>query len=401
MVVGVLLLTRPGNDEPDSLAFATATAGATESVAFGTATGQVSPTPTAPPTGAPSPTTPPGAASTSTATEESTPTQSTVPPTGTPTESAEPTATIEDEVDPDPTATDGSSAPEEPDPTATFPPTVGDFGALPPAQIVSGGTSRRLDLDMELGVSLDSVPASGTVYRIDWGAWTADQAAAVASRQGIAAPVTGSSGNFQAVDQNGELYFSGNVVQYVNRRTPIGGVLEDNATVIENARVWLAASGMTAGNIGAGTIVGRDDTTMRAVVLFKPESPSPLLAFYPSATVTIGPGGDVREANLRWPDGYTGASYSMRSGNEIWNDILAGEGSVDADFTQIPGSAAIVGTFYIYEVSLAYSFASGGGSDYLIPLVVFSGEIADDSTGVTIPASVYIQGVYGQSAPRG
>jgi hypothetical protein len=396
LVVGVLLLTGGDDDEQPGIGAATRTPTATATTTQGTpgatptpASGQVSgnaPTPTL------SSTVTPTVPSTPTAQEPEpspTPTAVEVEPTETPTEAAEePTATEEPE-------------PASPDPTATFPPTVGEFGPLPPAQVVSGGSSRPLDLDFELGIDLGSVPGSGSVYLIDWGTWSADLATTVASRQGIGVPATSSGSGFQAVDGAGEIYFSRGVVQYVNRRAPVGGTLEENATVIENARIWLNASGIVGTGIGEGTIVGRDDVTMRAVVLFKPAEPTPLLAFYPSATVTISPGGDVREANIRWPDGYSSAAYDMRPANQIWNDVLAGEGSIEADLSELPGSGAVVGTFTAYNASIAYSLATGSSGDYLVPLIVFSGEIVAADSGAAVPAWVYIQGVYGQLAPRG
>jgi hypothetical protein len=396
LIVGILLLTGGEDDQQPGIAAGNATATPTATITITpsptttpAATGASgapstpSPAPPAPPTGTPTATNPP----------ESTPT---APPEAEPL-SATPTP---EETAEDPTPTTPAE-PTAPEPSATLPPSVGEFGPLPPAQIAGGGLVRPADLDYELGMSLSSVPTAGTVYLIDWGAWTADLATTVASRQGIAVPASGSGSSFQAVDAAGEIYFSRGVVQYVNRRAPVGGTLEDNATVIENARVWLAASGITAGNIGEGLIVGRDDVTMRAVVLFKPAEPAPLLSYYPSATVTIGPGGDVREANIRWPDGLTPAPYDMRSAHEIWNDVLAGEGSLDADLSVVPGSGAVVGRFVAYDVSISYSYASGSGGDFLVPLIVFSGEIIVSDSGARVTAAVYIQGVYGQVAPRG
>lgn len=397
IAVGILLLTSPdgGNGTAD-VAGSTATPTAGQSLISPT---QQAPTTTNAPTNPSDAPTPTVTANVSTTTPgearaEPSPTDEQLSPSPTPDAGSTDDEDPEDDLEPEPEPT------EVAEPTAE--PAVGEFGTLPPAQVVSGGLARSVELSFELAMSLDAVPSSATAYRLYWAGWSADEAASVAAKVGITADVEGASGSFEVVGEGGQLYISRTVVQYVNTRQPVGGLLEDNATVIENARIWLANSGITAGNVGAGSLIGRDDAAQRAVILFKPVSPTPLLAFYPSATVTIGPGGDVREANIRWPDGYDTSEYDMRPANEIWNDILAGEGSIEADLTDLPGSGPVTGTLTVYDVSIAYSFGvADDGSEYLVPLIVFSGEIFAGEYGLSIPASVYIQGVYGQSAPRG
>jgi hypothetical protein len=394
-VVGVLLLTGPDDDSDGNPASAAVTQTPTPGQSMLTPAG-VTATPLAGstavvPTMTPAPVATPPAGTTPVPQVVETP--------------AAGDAEATNEATEEPVESESTETPQPENPqtaTSTEEPTVGDFGTLPPAQIVSGGLARNVDLDYELGISLDSVPSSAAAYRFVWAGWSPEEAASVAAKVGITADVDGSGGSYEIIGNEGELYISRTVVQYVNLRAPVGGMLEDNATVIENARIWLANSGITAGNVGPGSLIGRDDAAQRAVILFKPTNPAPLLAFYPSATVTIGPGGDVREANIRWPDGFVSSDYGMRSANQIWNDILAGEGSIEADLSDIPGSGPISGTFTVYAVSVAYSYAMAmDGSEYLVPLVVFSGEIFADEYGMSVPAWIYIQGIYGQSAPRG
>jgi hypothetical protein len=394
-VVGVLLLTGPDDDSDGNPASAAVTRTPTPGQSMLTPAG-VTATPLAGstavvPTMTPAPVATPPAGTTPVPQVVETP--------------AAGDAEATNEATEEPVESESTETPQPENPqtaTSTEEPTVGDFGTLPPAQIVSGGLARNVDLDYELGISLDSVPSSAAAYRFVWAGWSPEEAASVAAKVGITADVDGSGGSYEIIGNEGELYISRTVVQYVNLRAPVGGMLEDNATVIENARIWLANSGITAGNVGPGSLIGRDDAAQRAVILFKPTNPAPLLAFYPSATVTIGPGGDVREANIRWPDGFVSSDYGMRSANQIWNDILAGEGSIEADLSDIPGSGPISGTFTVYAVSVAYSYAMAmDGSEYLVPLVVFSGEIFADEYGTSVPAWIYIQGIYGQSAPRG
>ncbi|HUG17007.1 MAG TPA: hypothetical protein VMM78_18510 [Thermomicrobiales bacterium] len=390
-VVGVLLLTSPDRDGENAGLADDATPMVGQSMLTTTAT-QSTPMPDNPGGGTATPTAVEARSSATTATAPATPTS-----TGT----ADPEATATEDTQGTEPADDASP---EASPTiaSEVEPEIGEFGTLPPAQIVSGGLARSVDLSYELAITLDAVPTSATAYRLYWAGWSAADAESVAANVGIAADVQGSDGDYEVIGDEGQLYISRTVVQYVNSRSPVGGLLEDNATVIENARIWLANSGITAGNVGNGALIGRDDAAQRAVILFKPTSPAPLLAFYPSATVTIGPGGDVREANIRWPDGYDTSNYGMRPADQIWNDVLAGEGSLDADLSQLPGSGPVSGTFTVFDVSVAYSYSvAGDGSEYLVPLIVFSGEIYATEYGASVPASVYIQGVYGQSAPRG
>jgi len=402
VVVGVLLLTNPGSDDNVVGSSSSATP-STETSILASATARPSPTAgSAAPGSTPVPQL--GASSLPSATSA---------PSSTSTEEqfADPTATSgEQPVDADPAdepelidEPEASEDPvEEPIDEPDGDPVVGDFGTLPPAQIVSGGLARDVDLAYEMGIPLESIPSSATAFRLYWAGWSAENVASVASKVNVTADVAGSNGSYEAIGDDGQLYVSRTVVQYINSRSPVGGLLEENRTVIENARIWLVNSGITAGNIGDGVLIGRDDAAQRAVVLFKPSIPAPLLAFYPSATVTIGPGGDVREANIRWPDGYDESYYEMRSANQIWNDVLAGEGSIEADLSSIPGSGVITGTLTVYDASVAFSFAvAADGSEYLVPLVVLSGEIYVPEYDVLVPASLYIHGLYGQSSPRG
>jgi hypothetical protein len=56
----------------------------------------------------------------------------------------------------------------------------------------------------------------------------------------------------------------------------------------------------------------------------------------------------------------------------------------------------------VYDISLAYSYAGSPGSDeYLVPLVIFSGEATINETGDVVPVSIYVSAIAGQATPQG
>ncbi len=142
----------------------------------------------------------PGTTSTSTRTAEATsPPNTSTSTTGVPAptatgENAEPTSmaeveeqSIPTEPEADPTEeSEPTEEPvvEEPEPTEEAP-FVGEFGTLPPVQIVSGGLSRSLDLEYEMAASLSASPSSALVYLLDWPAWTEDDVATIAANLGL------------------------------------------------------------------------------------------------------------------------------------------------------------------------------------------------------------------------
>jgi hypothetical protein len=251
-----------------------------------------------------------------------------VPPTAT-TEDDDPTATnTEEAVETEPTGSQGEEEPtdeaepteepvdEGPDPNEE-PPFIGDFGTLPPAQIVSGGLTRSLSLDYELATSLGNAPSSAPVYLLEFPAWAESDVASIADNLGLDGAVEGGPGNFQVVGSTAEIYFSGPTIQYVYTGSLPDLPLGDDANVIQAASDWIYANGFISGDLDGGVIIGRDDDAGRAVVLFRPADVSPVLSFVPSATVTIGPGGSVVEARIRWPSNYIGSEYGFWSGDTL------------------------------------------------------------------------------------
>jgi hypothetical protein len=397
-IIDLILFTGGGDDEPNDQRGLVGEQTAT-------ATGESSP---AAPSQASTST-----STTTTGTSTASSTTGIVPPTAT-SDIEDPTSTTAEETDePEPTETEDlavvpsesepTEAPEDEEPAPTEEaPSVGDFGTLPPAQIVSGGLSRSLDLDYDLATSLANTPSSAPVYLLEFPAWDESDVATIADNLGLDGEVEGGPGNYQVVGSTAEIYFSGPTIQYVYTGSLPDLPLGDDANIIQSASDWIYANGFIGGDIDGGVIIGRDDDAGRAVVLFRPADVSRVLSFVPSATVTVGPGGTVVEARIRWPSNYIPSDYGLWSGDTLWNRVLAGQGAVEADLSGVGGSGALSGVMTVYDVSIAYSYAGDpSGDEYLVPLVVFSGEATINETGDVVQVSIYVAAIAGQATPQG
>ena len=113
--------------------------------------------------------------------------------------------------------------------------------------------------------------------------------------------------------------------------------MPDDETAIGYAREWLRTAGLLPNNVDNGTVVSRSDETQRVIVQFIPLEPENLVAAYPSAVVTIGPGGEIIEASVRWPviDRYD--IYQLRDPKDAWAEVSSGEAFLDV---QLPEGVA-------------------------------------------------------------
>jgi hypothetical protein len=281
-------------------------------------------------------------------------------------------------------------------------PSEGEFGALPPVEIPSGGLARPLTLSYELGLSLDDIPSAADVYQLQWPERTADDVTSMATAIGIEGNVEDQGDGVFSVDgDGGSLYVAPDVVQISLDPKPANGGPADDATLVDAARTWLLDSGLAGDDIGDGSVINKDADAARATVYFSTDAASPLLAAYPSARVTVGPEGAIYEAYVKWPSDYGIATYQLSSADDLWAAVQAGQGYLEADLSSVPGEGPVSGTLTVTSVSLAYSTAGGDGAEYLAPIVVFSGEAVLDESGTSVPVSVYLPAVAGQSAPRG
>jgi len=369
----------------------------------GSGNNTATPTGTAVTSAASSPTASVAAEATTTSTDQATTTA-----TASATETATVTATATTEVTPSPVST--ATAAPTPSPVAVTPtPLVGDYGALPSADIPSGSPGAgRLQLDYHLNMSLQEVPQQAAVYALQPRVWSQSDAASLAKSLGITGAVQNQgNGSFRA-SGNGELYISNSLVQYIAppagaSATPTGSSLPANGTLIQTAHDWLVAQNLLGAAIGPGSVTSRDENSNIAQVQFKPVEPSDLLSAIPSANVTLGAGGTVTEAFIRWPSSMPRSNYGLRSAADLWSDASSGRGYIEVDDSALPsGSSALTGTATITATSIAYTTAGNPESkQYLVPLVVFEGQVTVQGAGAPIPIKIYVSAVGAQAAPRG
>lgn len=339
------------------------------------------------------------------------------PPTPTPTAVAEASPTTAlgvatptaapGEPTPEPTEEQPTSTPVQPTPTVEPTPTpiVGDFGELPAAEMPTGNSARRpLTLDYRLDLSLQLVPAQAPVYALQHRTWTLDEAEALAASLGVEGElIDQGGGSFRTSD--GSLYISGDLVRYVGaaEASPEAGELPGDDALVQIARAWLVEHHLAGADAGPGSVVLRDDDGGRAVVVIKPIEPEEILSAVPQASVTLAADGEVLQAEVRWPAALQRSDYGLRPAEDLWADIRAGRGYVELDPTSLPASdGTLTGSATLTSASVAYSLAgSPATKQFLVPLVVFSGQAEIEGSAAPIPIKVYVSAVSAQVAPRG
>lgn len=317
-----------------------------------------------------------------------------------------------------PSATDSTATPVatstttvEPTPTTAPVPTplVGDYGSLPSADMPSGsGDSGRLQLDFHLNMSLQEIPAQAAVYSLQQRVWSSADASSLAKELGITGDVQDQGGGSFRVSGNGDLYISNSLVQYIAptpgaSATPTDQQLPSNDALVQIGHDWLVQQNLVGAEIGSGSVTTRDETHNIAQVQFKPVEPDDLLSATPSANVTIGGGGIVTEAFVRWPASMPRSNYGLRSASDLWSDASGGIGYVEVDESALPsGSGALTGEATITAASIAYTTAGDPETQqYLVPLVVFEGQATVQGVDAPIPIKIYVSAVAAQTAPRG
>lgn len=339
-------------------------------------TSVASSSPMATPTKGPPGTTPQASAS---ATPKQTPTPA---PT-----SAGPTPT------PSPTSTQSASEPT---------PVVGAFGPLPPGNMASGSaTGQTLDLTYHLNMSKSAIPSSAPAYQLSPRQWTQSEVAGIASSLSIGGDITSQGSNaYSASGNGGSLFVSGDTLQYSGKgaATPTTGSLPAAEVLVQQARQWLVNHQILTSNVGNGYVSNENSSSAQATVVIQPANPSNILGLTPSASVTLDSGGNVLQANVQWPAGLTPSNYGFRSASSLWDDVTGGRGFVQVG--QGAPSGTLTGDVSITSASVAYTSATGqGGQQYLVPLVVFTGQ--GDFKGTSVAISVYVPAVNAQLSPRG
>ncbi len=317
----------------------------------------------------------------------------------------DPTPTAEEEL---PSATEEVVEPsatevEEPEPEPTSLPLEGEFGFLPPAQLPSGGVSSTLELEFQLGMSLESLPSTGTVYLLSWPTYSFADVELARDRLALQGEVVEEGvGVYRVESDRGSLFVSPTEIIFRAAGFTEGTELPDDAEAIEIAREWVDLSSFIGDDMDSGAVVGRDEESQRIVVKFRPLAPQPNLAPNPAATVNLGPGGTVLEVRIAWPSALTPSEYGFSNPLDIWQAVQAGQGFLEADITSVFATGQLTGAATIVDYTTAHTLAgSPAASQYLVPLIRFEGFARIDQTGDQIPITVSIPVVYFQEGTAG
>lgn len=277
--------------------------------------------------------------------------------------------------------------------------------ALPPADLpASNQQGYSFELDASLTASLDEVPTEAPVYRLGVPDPTIEAAQALAERLGITGAVEDRGGQTFVASGEGDLFVTPTLTQYLSPVAAGGGELPADEAAVEIAREWLRSAGLAPADLGEGTVVGRSAETNRLVVQFEPLEPTPILAGYPSITVTLAPDGTVLEASARWAEIEQDDLYVLRPAEEAWAEVQTGQVYLEADLTDAgiePGSD-VAGDVEYTEIGIAYTTAGPpGDGQYLAPVYVFTGRGTIEGQDRPYPISAYVPALVNANAPVG
>jgi hypothetical protein len=274
---------------------------------------------------------------------------------------------------------------------------------LPPAQLPSGGASSTLELTYQLALSLEELPASGTVYLISWPAYSLEDVELARDRLGLEGDVIEEGvGVYRVEGESGMLFVSPTETIFRAADSSAGGELPGESAALQIASEWASLSGFVGADADGGEVVGRDEEVARVVVKIRPTSPQPNLAPNPAATVTLGPGGEVLEARIAWPAELAASEYGYGDPVAVWQEVQAGQGFLEADLSSVFATGQLTGNATITGYSTAYTLAGSAAEEqFLVPVLVFEGTARIDQTGDEIPVFVSIPVVYHEAGTAG
>ncbi len=276
---------------------------------------------------------------------------------------------------------------------------------LPPADLPTTneqGLSFRLESTLTVGFT--GISSEAPVYRLVPPAPTADAAATLAERLGIDGEVDDRGEETFVVSGNGDLFVSPTLIQYISADPAGEGNSPDDDEAVALARDWLREACLFPPDLGDGTVVSRTGESARVVVLFRPAEPEPLLAAYPSVTVSLGPGGTVLEASSRWASILREERHQLRSAEEAWRQIERGEGYIEADFGEesFPQGSEVVGTAEYTSIGIAYTTGGLPGEEqFLEPVFVFTGRVTPKGSDQSYPARAFVPALADSGSPVG
>lgn len=276
---------------------------------------------------------------------------------------------------------------------------------LPPPDLPSSNQQGyQFEIESDSRIDLDAVPREAPIYQLNWKEPTQARTERIAENLGIEGEVNDRGNGSFDIQGDQELYVSSGLVQFFSPDQPEEGDLPDDETAIGFAREWLRTAGLLPNNVDDGTVVNRSDETQRVIVQFIPLEPSNLVAAYPSAVVTIGPGGEVIEASVRWPviDRYD--IYQLRDPKDAWAEVASGEAFLDV---QLPEGVAddqgvVKGRATYSSIEIGYTTAGlPGGEQYLQPVYIFVGRFVPEGSDSSYRIRAYVSAVANSGAPVG
>jgi len=277
--------------------------------------------------------------------------------------------------------------------------------ALPAADIPSTNVQGySFNLEASLSADLAAVQTEAPVYRLIPSPYDAATVTTLAAALGISGAVEDRGNGTFSASGNGELFVTPNLIQYLSPAQPGEGDLPDDATAVELARDWLRTSSLIQPDLGDGTIVSRDETTGRIVVVFTPVEPVGLLAAYPSINVSIGRGGVVLEVSSRWAAIQRSDLYQLRPSEEAWRQVESGQGYIETDLTgsTIEPSSVVSGLVTYDTIGLVYTTAGPpGDGQYLVPFFVFTGQLTPEGATQAFPVRAYVPALAISDTPVG
>lgn len=276
---------------------------------------------------------------------------------------------------------------------------------LPPADLPTTneqGLSFRLESTLTVGFT--GISSEAPVYRLVPPDPTAETTAALAERLGINGQVDDRGEGTFVVSGNGDLFVTPALIQYISAAPAPEGEPPDDEEAVALARDWLRESCLFPPDLGTGTVVSCTEESARVVVLFRPAEPEPLLAAYPSITVSLGPGGTVLEASSRWASILREERYQLRSAEDAWRQIERGEGYIEVTFEEevFPQGSEVVGTAEYSSIGIAYTTGGLPGEEqFLEPVFVFTGRVSPEGSDQSYPARAFVPALADSGSPVG
>lgn len=295
-------------------------------------------------------------------------------------------------------ATEGAG--DEPDPSASE-----LTSELPPPDLpTSNQQGFRFEIDSTSRIDLDAVPREAPVYELNWKEPTERRTERIAEKLGIDGEINDRGNGTFDVQGDQELYVSAGLVQFFSPDQSENGDLPTDETAIGLAREWLRMAGLLPNNVDDGRIVSRSEETARIIVQFIPLEPANMIAAYPSAVVTIGPGGVVVEASVRWPEIVRSDLYQLRDPKDAWAEVASGEAFLDIQLPEgIADDQGVVrGSATYSSIEIGYTTAGlPGGAQYLQPVYIFIGRFVPDGEDASYRVRAFVSAVANSGAPVG